>query len=152
MRIRLKVALQNEKYTWIRFRNNQHRFSHVLENEKDATQSSIVQIGTRIIQFDTFSKVDKSGKVSESKNPEQDFAVGKGLSPNAGRTQKRGARRNLDRYQDRRKNLIDALLKANIITKDAVLAENGKNTTHSTYYLRAKAPNEKIEKQELELV
>lgn len=74
------------------------------------------------------------------------------MSPNAGRTQKRGARRNLDRYQDRRKNLIDALLKANIITKDAVLAENGKNTTHSTYYLRAKAPNEKIEKQELELV
>lgn len=77
MRFRLKVALQNEKYTWIRFRNNQHRFSHVLENEKDATQSSIVQIGTRIIQFDTFSKVDKSGKVSESKNPEQDFAAGK---------------------------------------------------------------------------
>lgn len=114
-------------------------FAHILENENDVTESAIKKIGTRIIQYDNFSKVDKSGKVSESKKPEDDFAAGRGLSPNAGRTLKRGARRTLDRYQDRRKNLINALLKANIISTETILAENGKNTTHSTYALRANA-------------
>ncbi|MXV50863.1 type II CRISPR RNA-guided endonuclease Cas9 [Pedobacter sp. HMF7647] len=124
-------------------------FAHVIENEKDISQSEIRQIGVRIIQYDNFVKIDKSGKVSESKNPEQDFASGKGLSPNAGRTLKRGARRTLDRYQDRRSNLINTLFNANIITHETKLAEDGKNTTHSTFALRAKAVVSKIEKDEL---
>lgn len=123
-------------------------FAHIIEGDSPK-QSEIVQIGTRIIQYDNFDKIDKSGKVTESKSPKDDFAAGRGLSPNAGRTLKRGARRNLDRYQDRRKNLIDALLKAGMITNDTVLAENGKNTTHSTYFLRAKAVVERVEKEEL---
>ncbi len=120
----------------------------MLEND-DLSKSEIKQIGVRIIQYDNFDKVDKSGKVSESRNPEEDFASGRGLSPNAGRTQKRGARRTLDRYQDRRSNLIHALFTANVIGTETKLAEDGKNTTHTTYALRAKAVTKKIEKEEL---
>ena len=67
---------------------------------------------------------------------------------NANRTLKHGARLNLDRYQQRRKYLIDLLQKANLITSSSILAENGKNTTHSTWQLRAKAVTERIEKEE----
>lgn len=123
-------------------------FAHVIEGETPEL-SKIVQIGTRIIQYDNFDKIDKSGKVTESKNPKDDFASGRGLSPNAGRTFKRGARRTLDRYQMRRENLIDVLLKANIITKDSILAEDGKQTTFETWYLRGKSVSVKIEKEEL---
>ncbi|MDZ4752458.1 MAG: type II CRISPR RNA-guided endonuclease Cas9 [Flavobacteriales bacterium] len=123
-------------------------FAHVIEGETPE-QTSIERIGVRIIQYDNFSKVDKSGKVSESKSPEQDFASGRGLSPNAGRTQKRGARRNLDRYQLRRDNLIDALTQSGIIADETILAEDGKRTTHETWRLRANAARRKIEKGEL---
>ena len=57
-------------------------------------------------------------------------------------------RRNLDRYQLRRKNLIECLKKANIITDSSKLAEDGKHTTHETWRLRARAVTEKIEKEE----
>lgn len=124
-------------------------FAHVIENENDFVQSSVERIGARIIQYDNFNKVDKFGKVSESKSPEQDFASGKGLSPNAGRTQKRTARRNLDRFQLRRDNLIEVLRVHNIINADTILAETGKNSTFSTLRLRAKAVVEKIGKDEL---
>lgn len=112
-------------------------------------ESEIIQIGTRIIQYDNFDKIDKSGKVSESKNPAQDFASGKGLSPNAGRTLKRGARRTLDRYKLRRKALIEVLINANIISNDSVLAEDGKDTTFQTWKLRSQSVTERIEKNEL---
>lgn len=123
-------------------------FAHVIEDDMPE-QSQIIQIGSRIIQYDNFDKIDKSGKVTESKNPKDDFAAGRGLSPNAGRTLKRGARRTLDRYQLRRENLIEVLLKENIIYKDSILAEDGKQTTFETWRLRAKSVFEKIEKEEL---
>lgn len=123
-------------------------FAHVIEDE-DPSKSKILQIGSRIIQYDNFDKIDKSGKVSESKNPTDDFASGRGLSPNAGRTQKRGARRILDRYKLRRANLIHSLFKADFIKRKTKLAENGKNSTHSTWKLRAQSVNERIEKEEL---
>src|SRR5690606_11675278 len=77
------------------------------------------------------------------------FEKGKSITTNADRTLKRGARRNLDRYQLRRGNLIDALLKADFISKDTILAEDGKNTTHETWQIRAKSVTEKIGKEEL---
>src|SRR5690606_29530624 len=123
-------------------------WAHVMEGE-NSENSSIVQIGSRVIRYDNFSKVDKNGKISESKNPFEDFASGKSLTPNADRTLKRGMRRNLDRYQLRREHLIDALKKANIINAESKLAEDGKNTTHETRRLRAKPVSEKIEKDEL---
>ena len=84
----------------------------VNEAENESEQSSIIKLGVRVIQYDTFSKVDKTGKVTESKNPIEDFSSGKGLSPNAKRTQQRGARRNLQRFKLRRTNLIE-ILKSN---------------------------------------
>lgn len=109
-------------------------FAHIIEGNTPE-QSSIVQIGVRVNPLTT--------------DEQTNFEKGKPVSVNADRTLKRGARRNLDRYQDRRKNLIDALLKADVITKDTILAENGKNTTHETWCLRAKSVAEKIEKEEL---
>lgn len=109
-------------------------FAHVIE-AYSPEESSIQKIGVRVNPLTT--------------DEQTNFEKGKPVSVNADRTLKRGARRNLDRYQDRRKNLIDALLKANIITNETILAENGKDTTHSTYFIRAKSAVEKIEKEEL---
>ena len=109
-------------------------FAQIIEGETP-DQSEIIQIGTRVNPLTT--------------DEQTNFEKGKPVSVNADRTLKRGARRNLDRYQLRRENLIDALLKAGIITKETVLAEDGKHTTHETWRLRAKAVTEKIEKEEL---
>jgi CRISPR-associated endonuclease Csn1 len=121
-------------------------FVHEAENETE--QSNIIKIGARISQLDNFDKVDKNGKVTESKNPMEDFASGKGLSPNAGRTQKRGARRNLQRVKLRRENLIEILKENRLITEETILAEQGNKTTFETLALRAKAATEQISKTE----
>lgn len=115
------------------------------EAENQSEKSEIIKLGVRVIQYDTFSKVDKSGKVTESKSPIDDFASGKGLSPNAKRTQQRGARRNLQRFKLRRKNLIKILLDNQIIDKSTSLAEEGKNSTHTTLKVRSKAAKEQVE-------
>ncbi|ODS89553.1 MAG: type II CRISPR RNA-guided endonuclease Cas9 [Chryseobacterium sp. SCN 40-13] len=122
-------------------------FAHVVESE-NRNESEIKQIGVRVIQLDNFDKVDKSGKTSESKNPAVDFAAGKGLTPNGSRTKKRGARRNLDRYQDRRDNLLEVLTKSGFINSETKRTEDGKHTTHQTWEIRAKAVSEKVEKEE----
>ncbi len=109
-------------------------FAHVIESE-NINESEIVQIGVRVNPLTT--------------DEQTDFEKGKPLTTNADRTLKRGARRNLDRYQLRRKELVKILTKANIITSETKLTEVGKNTTFETWRLRAKAVNEKIEKEEL---
>lgn len=109
-------------------------WAHVMEGE-NSENSSIVQIGVRVNPLTT--------------DEQTNFEKGKPITTNADRTLKRGMRRNLDRYQLRREHLIDALKKANIITAESKLAEDGKNTTHETWRLRAKAVTEKIEKDEL---
>lgn len=108
-------------------------FAHVTESE-DHNNSEIKQIGVRI----------NSLSVDEQTN----FEKGKPFSINAERTLKRGARRNLDRYQDRRNNLIEVLTKSVFINSETKLAEDGKNTTHQTWALRAKAVSEKVEKED----
>lgn len=109
-------------------------FAHVIEGE-NPEQSSIKRIGVRVVPL--------------SVDDQTNFEKGKPVTINADRTLKRSMRKNLNRYQDRRSNLIDALQKAKIITKDSILAENGKKTTHETWRLRAKSVTEKIEKIEL---
>lgn len=109
-------------------------FAQVNESE-DSRNSSIERIGVRVNPLTTEEQTN--------------FEKGKPITINADRTLKRGARRRLDRYKDRRSNLIHALSKANLITSDTILAEDGKNTTHSTFALRAKSANEKVEKEEL---
>ena len=108
-------------------------------------QSEIKQIGVRVSQLDNFVST-KTGK--ESKDPLKDFNSGKGISPNSGRTLKRSARKNLDRFQLRRKELFEVLKKANIIQNDTTLNENGKSTTHETWRIRATAAKNKIELHE----
>lgn len=109
-------------------------FAHVIEGS-DPAQSSIKRIGVRVNPLTTDEKTN--------------FEKGKPITENADRTLKRGMRRNLDRYQDRRKNLTEVLIRAGLINKDSALAEEGKNTTHETWRLRAKAVTERIGKEEL---
>ena len=110
-------------------------FAYVIEDDKNSGQSEIKQIGVRVNPLTTDEQIN--------------FEKGKPITINADRTLKRGARRTLDRYKDRRSNLVHALYKANIINKDTKLAEDGKNTTHSTYVLRANSVHSKIQKEEL---
>ena len=99
---------------------------------------------------DGLSSIEKIGvRVNPLTTDEQtDFEKGKPVSINADRTLKRGARRNLDRYQLRRNNLIEVLKENQIISDKTILAETDKNTTHSTFHLRSKAATEKIEIEE----
>lgn len=109
-------------------------FAHVIEGDTP-NESKIVQIGVRVNPLAT--------------DEQTNFEKGKPVSVNADRTLKRSMRRNLDRYQLRRENLIDTLKKGGIITENSILTEDGKNTTHETWRLRANAVTEKIEKEEL---
>lgn len=113
----------------------------VNEGENEFEESSIIKLGSRIIHYDNFVSTT-TGK--ESKDPIKDFMGGKGISPNAGRTQKRSARRNLQRYKQRRENLIEILKENNILSEETILSETGNHTTFETYRLRAKAASEEI--------
>jgi CRISPR-associated endonuclease Csn1 len=108
-------------------------WAHVIEGETPET-SEIVSIGVRVNPLTT--------------DEQTNFEKGKPITSNADRTLKRSARRNLDRFQLRRKNLIEVLKSANIISNSSVLAENGSNTTFETWKLRAKAAVERVEKGE----
>jgi CRISPR-associated endonuclease Csn1 len=106
------------------------------ENEKE--ESKIIKTGVRIVPLST----DES----------DDFQKGKSLSINADRTLKRGARRNLDRYQDRRRELIKILKANNLINANTKLAESGKQSTHSLWKLRSKAAEHEISLEEFSRV
>jgi CRISPR-associated endonuclease Csn1 len=110
-------------------------WAFIKEKETDFEQSSIEKIGVRVNPLTT--------------DEQTNFEKGKPVSINADRNLKRSARRNLQRYKLRRENLIEALKNANVISGESVLTETGKNTTHLTYQLRAKAVTDKIEKDEL---
>ncbi len=121
----------------------------VNEAENETEKSSIIKIGSRIIHYgDNLVKVDQSGKITPSMTPEKDFSSGKGLSPNAGRTKQRSARRNLQRYKLRRENLIEILNKNSIIPNNFVFSEDGNSTTFKTYKNRALAPTIEIPLEE----
>lgn len=114
----------------------------VNEAENNEERSSIVKLGVRAIHFDTFVSSD-TGKAVKG-DPADFFKVGKGVSPNAGRIQKRGMRRNLQRYKLRRKHLLEILKGVGFITDETCLSEKGNFTTFETYRLRAKAVEEEI--------
>lgn len=109
-------------------------WAYVIEG-KSPKDSSIQQIGVRVNPLTVDEQIN--------------FEKGKPLTTNADRTLKRGARRNLDRYQLRRNNLIEILKREGIINSETILAEDGKNTTFQTWELRARAAVEKIELAEL---
>lgn len=117
----------------------------VNEAENETEKSSIIKIGSRIIQYgDNLVKVDQSGKITPSMTPVEDFQSGKGLSPNAGRTKQRSARRNLQRYKLRRENLISLLKEHSLITNNFIFSEEGNASTFKTYKNRAFAATTKI--------
>lgn len=120
-------------------------WAYVNEAESTDEKSLIKRVGVRTINYDNFVSTE-TGK--ESKEPEKDFKGGKGISPNAGRTKKRGARRNLQRYKLRRENLIEVLKENDIIENETILSENGNQTTFETYRLRAKSASEEISLEE----
>jgi len=109
-------------------------WAYVQEAENNNEKSSIVDLGVRVIPITT--------------DEESDFQKGKSITINADRTLKRSARRNLDRYQLRRSNLIEILIKEGFIKNNSVLTEAGKNTTFDAYEIRAKAVTEKVNKEE----
>ena len=103
----------------------------VNEQEKGETQpSSIVDLGVRVVPLTT--------------DEQNNFEKGKPITTNADRGRKRSMRRNTFRYKMRRRYLMSLLKGAGIITDDAVMAENGKDTTFETYRLRALAAEKEI--------
>jgi CRISPR-associated endonuclease Csn1 len=97
-------------------------------------RSTIVKAGVRIVSLST--------------DEENDFKKGKAISINANRTLKRGARRNLQRYKQRRAHLAHVLKQHKIIGKDFQLPEVGKKSTHQLWKLRAKAAEEEISRKD----
>lgn len=102
----------------------------VNEAENSIESSSIVRLGVRVNPL--------------SVDEQSSFEKGKPITTNADRTQKRSARRNLQRYKLRRDNLISLLIEQGWITNDTVLSEHGNNSTFETYRLRAKAATQEI--------
>jgi len=105
---------------------------HEAENVKES--SEIIKLGVRINPLSSDEVID--------------FERGRPLSVNKDRTLKRGARRNLQRFKLRRKNLIDILIKAKILRSDSVLTEIGKNSTYETLQLRSKSVKQQVKKEE----
>lgn len=100
------------------------------EAENSDECSSIINLGVRVNPLTT----DES----------QNFEKGKAIETNAVRRDKRGARRNLQRYKLRRSALISLLKEQEFITDETILSEQGNASTFETYRLRAKAVSEEI--------
>lgn len=107
----------------------------VNEAENENEKSSIIRLGVRVNPLTT--------------DEQQDFEKGKSITTNAARTMKRSARRNLQRYKLRRKNLIEILLNSGFIDESTPLYEKGNSTTFNTYRKRAAAVTEEISLEDL---
>ena len=109
-------------------------WAFVHEKEKSNESSEIIKLGVRVVPLTT----------DESKN----FTEGKSITTNASRTLKRQARRNKDRYKQRRKKLKEIFVKEGWISKGASLDEKYDKSTYDTYRLRSLAVSEKIQLEE----
>lgn len=110
-------------------------WSFINEAENEYETSSIINTGVRIVPLTT--------------DEEADFKKGNTISINADRTLKRGARRGLQRFKQRRDALLEIFTKIKFITTDFIYAETGSATTFSSYQLRAKSATEAVTKEEL---
>ena len=102
----------------------------VNQSETDGESSSIIKAGVRVNPLSVDEK--------------DSFGKGKPTSTNAGRTLKRGARRNLQRFKQRRDNLLSLLQQEGWIDDKTVLSESGKNSTWKTLEVRAKSATEEV--------
>lgn len=107
----------------------------VNEAENESEKSSIIKLGVRVNPL----------TVDEQSN----FEKGKPITTNAGRTIKRGMRRNMQRYKLRRDNLIELLKEEGWIDDSTILAEQGPKSTFQTLHLRAKAVEDQISLEDL---
>ena len=98
-------------------------------------KSSIIRAGVRVNPLSS----DELGN----------FEKGKAITTNAERTQKRSARRNLQRYKLRRERLQKILIDNGWITASSILSEEGPSSTYETYALRAKAAEREISLEQL---
>ncbi len=105
------------------------------EAETPTERSSIVKLGVRVNPL----------TVDELTN----FEKGKSITTNSERTLRRGMRRNLQRYRQRREALVSVLRRNGFIDDDTLLSEQGNRTTFETYRLRAKAATEEVTLREL---
>ena len=110
-------------------------WSFINEAENENELSAIINTGVRIVPLTT--------------DEEADFKKGNTISINADRTLKRGARRGLQRFKQRRSALLEIFRKIKFIPTDFIYAETGTATTFSTYQLRAKSATEAVTKEEL---
>jgi CRISPR-associated endonuclease Csn1 len=101
----------------------------ILEDEDK--KNTIVDIGSRIIPLSVDDK--------------DEFSKGNAISKNQKRTLRRTQRKGYDRYQLRRKDLKELLVKLNMFPSEELM----KLSSLSLYGLRNKGISEKIELQEL---
>src|SRR5688572_24178481 len=94
-------------------------WAFINESENDNETSSIIKTGVRIVPLTT--------------DEEADFKKGNTISINADRTLKRGARRSLQRFKQRREALLEIFKGIKFIPNDFTYAESGKETTFSSY-------------------
>ncbi len=102
----------------------------VNEATAEGEKSQIIKAGVRVIPLTVDEQIN--------------FEKGASFSVNQARTDKRSARRGLQRYKLRRKKLIKTLIDHKILAEDTVLAEHGKNSTYQLWELRAKAAEQQI--------
>ncbi len=110
-------------------------WSFINEAENENETSTIVNTGVRIVPLTT--------------DEEADFKKGNTISINADRTLKRGARRGLQRFKQRREALLETFSKIIFIPTNFNYAEIGLASTFSSYQLRAKSATEVVTKEEL---
>lgn len=120
----------------------------VLEAENDTEESEIIASGVIKANFDNFTYLNSKGIPKEG-NPVEMFRKGFTVSPNLVRRISRGAHRSLQHYKMRRSELIHILKVNGLMDDDTLLYEDGKDTTHETYRLRAKAATEEISLNDL---
>ena len=120
----------------------------VLEAETNDEESEIIASGVIKANFDNFTYLNSKGVPKEG-NPVEMFRKGFAVSPNLVRRISRGAHRNLQHYKLRRAELINIMRKNGLMDDDTLLYEDGNNTTHETYQLRAKAATEEISLKDL---
>lgn len=109
-------------------------WAFVTEAENPAEVSEINDAGVRVNPLTT--------------DEQTNFGKGNPVTVNADRTLKRSMRRNLDRYQLRRRHLVEILEAHGLINNETILAENGRQTTHATWRSRALAASEQISTDE----
>jgi CRISPR-associated endonuclease Csn1 len=110
-------------------------WSFINEADNDNETSSIINAGVRIVPLTT--------------DEEADFKKGNTISINADRTLKRGARRSLQRFKQRRNALLEIFNRIKFISSTFIYAESGVATTFTSYKLRAKSATEAVSKEEL---